>query len=57
MKCMVKNEDDDNDENNDDGDAGDGTDMNSRSLEHFLNVFVLGDGEVDGVEDGAVLVE
>jgi len=56
---MVKNGDDgDNGENNnDDGDNGDGTDMNSRSLEHFLNVFVLGDGEVDGVEDGAVLVE
>jgi len=43
---------DDDDNNNDDGDAGA---MISRScLEHVL---VLGDGEVDGVEDGAVLVQ
>merc|ERR1719342_1359814 len=51
MRCMI-NEGDDNDGDNDDGDNGA---MISRScLEHVL---VLGDGEVDGVEDGAVLVK
>jgi len=71
MTYIVNNEDGDDDyvdgedDNNDGDDNGDydddgmnecnneGTWWSSRSLEH---VFVFGDGEVDGVEDGAVLV-
>jgi len=70
---MVNNEDgddddddgdgeNDNNDGDDNGDDDDGKDegineetwWSSRSLEH---VFVFGDGEVDGVEDGAVLVQ
>jgi len=56
MRCMINDEDGDDDNDDDDNDDGDAGAMISRSLglEHVL---VLGDGEVDGVEDGAVLVQ
>merc|ERR1719342_1056141 len=55
MRCMINDGDDDGDDDDNDDDDDKGVVMISRScLEHVL---VLGDGEVDGVEDGAVLVQ